>query len=123
MNKLVISIGSNSKDRDWQVRNCILWLKHILSNVATSEVYNSPAANGRDADYLNVVMKARCKEDFEEINDKLKKYEAVCGRTPVSKLVGDVPMDLDIVIWNDEIIRDRDYHQNYFQTGWQQLNK
>lgn len=86
-------------------------------------VYNSKAANGKDPDYLNVVMKAKCKYDFDEINDMLKKYEAVCGRTPMSKLVGDIPMDIDIIIWNGEIVRERDYNQEYFQTGWQQLEK
>lgn len=61
--------------------------------------------------------------DYDEINGTLKKYEAICGRTPLSKAIGDIPMDLDIVMWNDEIIRDKDFRQEYFQTGWKQLQK
>ena len=99
MNKLVISIGSNSKDREWQVENCIKWLKSKLSGVSHSEIYNSAASNGKDPDYLNVVMKAKCSENFDEINKKLKDYESVCGRTPLSKQTGEIPMDLDIIIW------------------------
>ena len=41
----------------------------------------------------------------------------------MSKKKGDIPMDLDIIIWNDEIIREADYNQHYFQIGWQQLNE
>lgn len=123
MNKLVISIGSNSKDREWQVENCIKWLKSKLSGVSHSEIYNSAASNGKDPDYLNVVMKAKCRENFDEINKKLKDYESVCGRTPSSKQTGEIPMDLDIIIWNGEIVRERDFNQEYFQTGWQQLEK
>lgn len=123
MNKLVISIGSNSKDREWQVENCIKWLKSKLSGVSHSEIYNSAASNGKDPDYLNVVMKAKCREDFAEINKKLKDYESVCGRTPLSKQTGEIPMDLDIIIWNGEIVRERDFNQKYFQTGWQQLDE
>ena len=123
MNKLVISIGSNSKDREWQVENCIKWLKSKLSGVSHSEIYNSAASNGKDPDYLNVVMKAKCRENFDEINKKLKDYESVCGRTQLSKQTGEIPMDLDIIIWNGEIVRERDFNQEYFQTGWQQLEK
>ena len=111
MNKLVISIGSNSKDREWQVENCIKWLKSKLSGVSHSEIYNSAASNGKDPDYLNVVMKAKCRENFDEINKKLKDYESVCGRTPLSKQTGEIPMDLDIIIWNGEIVRERDFNQ------------
>lgn len=123
MNNLVLSIGSNSKDREWQIKNCIKWLKHLLSNVSTSEIYNSKAANGKDPDYLNAVMEAKCRNNYDEINDILKKYEAVCGRAPISKQVGDIPMDLDIIIWNGQIVRERDFAQEYFQIGWKQLKK
>ncbi len=122
MNKLVISIGSNSNDKDWQVENCIAWLKTNLSGVSTSKIYGTPASNRKDPDYLNAVMKAKCKEDFNEIQQKLKDYETVCGRTPLSKQVGDIPMDLDIVIWNGNILRQRDFNQEYFQKGWQEIN-
>ena len=123
MNSLVLSIGSNSKDREWQVKNCIAWLKDKLHGVTVSDIYNSKAANGVDPDYLNAVMKAKCREELPEITDMLKKYETVCGRTPMSKKKGDIPMDLDIIIWNNEIIRETDYNQHYFQIGWQQLNE
>lgn len=98
-------------------------MKHLLSNVSTSEIYNSKAANGKDPDYLNAVMEAKCRNNYDEINDILKKYEAVCGRTPISKQVGDIPMDLDIIIWNGQIVRERDFAQEYFQIGWKQLKK
>ena len=50
MNTLVLSIGSNSRDREWQMRHCIEWLKHILSSVKVSSIYNSVAVNNRDSD-------------------------------------------------------------------------
>lgn len=122
MNKLVISAGSNSKDRDWQIESCLDWLKSNFSGVVASSVYNSRAANGKDPDYLNVVIKAKSHLEFSEVNDLLKKYESVCGRTPLSKKIGDVPMDLDIVIWNGDILREKDFNNDYFQIGWTELN-
>lgn len=123
MNTLTISIGSNSKDRDWQIKNCIEWLKSILKDTKVSSIYNSPAVSGADPDYMNAVMNGKCKETFDKIIAKLKEYETVCGRTPASKLEGIIPLDLDIVLWNGIIIRERDYNHSYFQKGWIELNK
>lgn len=121
-NSLVICIGSNGKDRDWQMNNCINWLKSILTDCQVSLIYNSPALNGNDDDYLNAVMIGKTKDTLEEATAKLKQYETVCGRTPKSKNLGIVPMDLDIIIWNDKILREKDFDHSYFQEGWKQLN-
>ena len=123
MNTFVLSNGSNSKDREWQMQTCIEWLKSNFSMVAMTPIYNSAAANGKDADYLNAVVKVKSKKTYEEINEAVKQYEHVCGRTPMSKLQGSIPMDIDIVVWNDEVVRQNDFDQNYFKTGWYMLNK
>ena len=31
------------------------------------------------------------------------------------------PIDLDIVVWNGEVVRPADYAQQYFQKGWHQI--
>lgn len=121
MNSLVISIGSNSRDRSWQIEHGIAWLKHTLSNTRVSSIYNSVAVNEHESDYLNAVMYAHTRMSLEDITALLKKYETVCGRTPASKLEGVIPMDIDIVLWNGEVIRQRDFAQQYFQRGWQEL--
>lgn len=120
-NTLVISIGSNSSDREWQMKHGIEWLRHTLNNTRVSSIYNSVAINNRDADYLNAVMIGTTKKSLEETTKLLKQYELVCGRTPASKIKGSIPMDIDIVMWNDYLLRQRDFSQQYFQRGWQEL--
>ena len=121
MNSLLISIGSNSRDRQWQMEHAILWLKKQLNGTKVSSIYNSEASNHCDPDYLNAVMYGECKHDLATITQKVKEYETICGRTPASKLTGNIPMDLDIVIWNGETIRSTDFNQAYFQKGWNEI--
>lgn len=123
MNSIVICIGSNSHDREWQMEHAIEWLRKQLSSTRISSIYNTQAENRRDPDYLNAVLEGHCKTDFETISKEVKEYETVCGRTPTSKLQGNIPMDLDIIMWNGEIMRPDDYKKTYFQIGWQELNK
>ena len=121
MNTLTLSIGSNSRDREWQMKHGIEWLRHTLSNARVSSVYNSLAVNGRDADYLNAVISASTKLSLDDAVALMKQYESVCGRTQASKLQGVIPIDIDIVLWNGEVIRPADFAQQYFQRGWQEL--
>ena len=121
MNTLTLSIGSNSRDREWQMKHGIEWLRHTLSNTRVSSVYNTLAVNGRDADYLNAVISASTKLSLDDAVALMKQYESVCGRTQASKLQGVIPIDIDIVLWNGEVIRPADFAQQYFQHGWQEL--
>lgn len=123
MDTVVISIGSNSPDREQQIKDGLGWLKNILGNAKISPVYNTHATNGKDPDYLNAVVIAECKEEYQTLNEKLKQYEKICGRTKESKLQGNIPIDMDIVIWHGDIMRENDFRQLYFQIGWKQLNE
>ena len=120
-NSLVICIGSNSNDREWQMKNGIKWLQALLYDCKVSSIYKAAAINGIDNEYLNAVIKAKTKESLNEITVLLKQYETIWGRTPASKQDGIIPIDLDIIMWNDEIIREKDFGHSYFREGWREI--
>lgn len=121
MNRVVISIGSNSEDCQTQMELAIQCLKSAFSNVTASAAYETPALNGKDAPYLNAVAVGETEMTFEEATAFLKQWEKSCGRTPESKLKGVIPIDLDIVVWNNEIMREKDYSYSFFTQGYNQL--
>lgn len=121
MNKLIISLGSNSSDRQWRMEQAVKHLEQILTKTVMSDVYESPAHNGVDAPYLNAVMLASTTKSFEEVNAAFKQWEIACGRTPASKMQGVIPIDLDVVVWNGEVIRVSDYSRDYVSKGVAQL--
>lgn len=122
-NAVVLSIGSNSVDREAQMTNCIAWLRGIATPTKLSSVYNSPASNGKDPDYLNAVAEITSALTHPELTKLLKDYERQCGRTPQSKALGSIPIDIDIVMWNGEVLRPKDFAQYYFAKGWNEINK
>ena len=122
-NAVVLSIGSNSADREAQMTNCIAWLRGIATLTKLSSVYNSPASNGKDPDYLNAVAEIATALTHPELTKLLKDYERQCERTPQSKSRGSIPSDIDIVMWNGEVLRPKDFAQYYFAKGWNEINK
>lgn len=122
MNELVLSIGSNSSDCQEQMNACIEWLHKILSEIKFSSIYETQAINGIDNAYLNGVVSGKVEKNYQEIHFIMKQYEIDRGRTVESKNNGSIPIDIDIVIWNGQVLRERDYNQSYFQIGWKQLN-
>lgn len=117
MNQLIISVGSNSPDREWQMTHAEKHLKQLLKKVVSSEIYEVPAYNGVDAPYLNMVMLAATNMEYSEVESAFKQWEIVCGRTPASKLQGVIPIDIDIVTWNGKVIKPVDYSREYVVKG------
>lgn len=121
MNKVALSIGSNSEDSANQMNMCIAWLSTLLKDVVTSCVYETPALNGKDKNYLNAVVVGYTESDYDSMRDMAKRYEYEKGRTPESKYQGCIPIDVDVVMWNDDILRAGDFSQSYFQIGWNEI--
>lgn len=121
MNFVVLSLGSNCVERSKMMSDCIDWLFDLLSNANVSKIYETKALNGVDNNYLNAVLSGYTKEEYNVLNEKIKQYEIECGRTKESKSLGVIPIDVDIVILNDDVIRNNDYNQAYFQIGWNEI--
>ena len=117
----VLSIGSNTTDSLQRVTECLNWLANKFNLTAHASAYTTPAVNGKDADYVNTVAVITTSLSLPELNAVLKDYEKSCGRTQESKQQGAIPIDVDIVMWNQEIVRPNDYNQNYFKIGWREI--
>ncbi|MBR5332670.1 MAG: 2-amino-4-hydroxy-6-hydroxymethyldihydropteridine diphosphokinase [Muribaculaceae bacterium] len=121
MNTLVIGIGSNSKDCQQQMACAMEHLATLFYEVKVSSVYETPALNGKDASYLNAVAIAKTDMELSQATSCLKQWEKQCGRTPESKLQGSIPIDLDIVVWNDDVLREKDFSYSFFTKGYKEL--
>lgn len=112
----VISIGSNVEPKAQHVADAIAWLAETLTDVESSESYTTPPLRGVGEDYCNAVAIGFCTLPLEELNAKLKEYEAASGRLP-----GKIVIDLDIVMKDNEVLRPRDFQAEYFCHGYNEL--
>lgn len=120
-NRLVLSLGSNCGDREANVRKAADWLGRLLSCIRCSGIYETPEVHEKGSPYMNAVVIGETAENLEAFNAELKQYELRAGRDETCRLMGLVPIDIDIVVCNDEVLRPFDYSSRFFTIGYRHL--
>ncbi|MTK52999.1 2-amino-4-hydroxy-6-hydroxymethyldihydropteridine diphosphokinase [Paludibacter sp.] len=103
-NTYIVSIGSNS-NAEQNVTAVQILLNNAFTNVRFSNFQWIPAiGNHYTQPFYNGAVSFESSLTALELKPKLKAMEVILGRTPEQKAQGIVPMDLDIIVCNEEII-------------------
>lgn len=119
--EVILSVGSNSGDRQSQVSAGAEWLKTLLSDTHISSIYSTGDCHGGPREYFNAVVRGMTSIDISILDNLCKEYEVSHGRTPEARRKGDVPIDIDIVVFNNQTIRSNDFCRDFFQIGYKQI--
>ena len=112
--QIILSLASNrfQKANLSKARCC---LEEILSDMQyTKEIWTQPVGNAKRRDaYLNQLVKGTTELDEEALNDWLKQTELSFGRTQAKRLLGIVPIDLDLLEFDGEKRHPDDWERTY----------
>ena len=125
LSKVLICIGSNWGDRFATVRDAITILSGTTAGIRSSSIYETPAAGNLpdSPPYMNAVVEAKVECSCEELQRKLKQMEINAGRNAECRRLGRVPLDMDIVEFENKILRPEDFMQSYYRMGREELEK
>ena len=118
-NSVVLGIGSNVSSA--HVENALEWLGRRLDAMERSSLYVTPPVGGGSRPYVNAVASGCVHMPEGEFNMLLKDFEAGCGRDGYARSAGIVPVDIDIVVWNGDVVRPWDFAQSFFRIGFSEL--
>ena len=107
MQQVFVSIGSNIDPR-----NNIEEARIILGNLfdcTFSGLYETRAEGFEGNDFINSVVGFETDLQLIELRDKLKQIEKKMGRTEIQKGMSDRIIDLDIILYGDQVIEDDDF--------------
>lgn len=122
MNKAIVGIGSNIVEARLSVEECCNLLMSMVEEVKFSSVYETEAVGSLpQPNYHNCVGVISTTRPFEEMNQLLKDMEREAGRLPEHKAEGKVIIDIDIVVWNGEVIKPTDLTRTYMTIGMDEL--
>ena len=124
MAKALISLGANTTDKKQRLADTIVAIAQIAFIEAQTPIYET-AAEGSVATlpYANALILIETSAEYEELRVTFKQWERNAGRTAESKAQGLIPLDIDIVTWNDHVIKERDMEFEYMKLGMKLLNE
>jgi 2-amino-4-hydroxy-6-hydroxymethyldihydropteridine diphosphokinase len=112
-NSVIISIGSNI-DAEKNIRIMLdLLSKHTEIVKVSRLVITKPIGIENQPDFTNGAVKIATPLEKDKLNKLLKTIEDQLGRDRTAAKFGPRTIDLDIVVWNGEII-DNDYYTRDF---------
>lgn len=126
--KVILSLGSNCGDRRTMLSRAVEWLDGRLSAMETSDFYETPALADKEGrcsnpTYMNAVVRGIYYGDGPlALQIEAKQYEEAAGRDTAARACGCVPIDIDVVISDGTVLRERDAASRFFTIGLEQLD-
>jgi len=113
MNTALIMLGSNSNaEQNFEItKEKLNEYFEIISQ--SSRIQTKPIGKQYIADFYNEAVKILSAETADETRFIFKQIEIDLGRTPESKKIGLIPIDIDLIYWNEKLLHD-DYNRFEF---------
>ena len=122
MAKALLSLGANTPDKRQRLADAMTTIAQIAHIEAETPIYETPAEGSvATLPYANALLLIETSAEYEELRATFKEWERNAGRTPESKAQGVIPLDIDIVVWNEQIIKERDMEFEYMKLGMKLL--
>jgi len=123
MNDVIIGIGSNI-EAEKNIPDMLKILKtHVEVLKVSALVQTKPIGIENQPEFTNGAVKLRTGLDQIKLNKLLKSIEDQMGRDRDAPKYGPRCIDLDIVIWNDEILDDDYYSRDFLQKSVKELRE
>lgn len=116
MNKALLSIGSNTNAL-FNLNRAIKKLQLNFNNIQFTETAESkPYGTIYKRPFLNTLAYFKTNMSKDELINCFKSIEIEMGRRPNDKEQGKVIIDIDLIKWNNEIVKPEDFKRSYVRN-------
>ncbi len=123
MSEVIVSLGSNINP-DENIRQACSILENEYEVIARSPfVKTKPIGFTQQPDFINGCITVKTSLSQAEFSEYLKKTEIRMGRIRTENKNGPRTIDLDIVVWDGEIVNNDYYEKSFVQDAVDQLLK
>lgn len=121
INTAIISIGSNINAEE-NISSMLEVLGNEVEILKVSSMLKTkPIGIENQPEFTNGAVKIKTGLSREELNRHLKKIEDQLGRDRSAPKFGPRTIDLDIVIWNGDIVDEDYYTRDFLQKSIQEV--
>ena len=113
MHKVLLSIGTNT-DACFNMKRAIDSLHSCFPNIQFTTIIESVACGAIfKGPFLNTLAYFETNMVKEDIKVRFKGIEKNMGRQPSHKAEGIVIIDIDLIQWNNEVLKPEDFKRDY----------
>ena len=115
MHSILLSLASNHEQEKnlSEARKALTQV--LISPDYTPAIWTEPYGKKEGALYLNQLVSAQTDLDNDELNCRLKEIEKAQGRDDEARRQGLVPIDLDLLLYDQQRFHLRDWQRPYIQ--------
>ena len=118
MNHALISLAANDEKKETTIAHALRLIESYCVILNQTPVYRSEAAGeSQQPSYANALLQVETDQEYEELRRRFKSLEHDAGRTPASKERGIIPLDIDIISWNETLSKNKDMEYDYMKKG------
>jgi 2-amino-4-hydroxy-6-hydroxymethyldihydropteridine diphosphokinase len=121
-NTVIIGIGSNINAEENISKMLKVLGKEVEILKVSSLLKTKPIGIENQPEFTNGAVKIQTGLSWEELNRLLKNIEDQLGRDRSAPKFGPRTIDLDIVVWNGEIVDEDYYTRDFLQKSVQEIS-
>ena len=123
MSHVLFSLGSNLgwMEASQKLMNIRPLLGRMCTNLRFSSIYPTDGVGKWVGKYANCVAEGETTMPLNELEHGCKQLELEEGRTSVARRMGIVPIDIDIVRYDNIVVRPQNLQYDYMKPGLQEL--
>lgn len=118
MHTAIICLGSNVEPRLSRLKSAVKCIEHFAVIEAASCCKESDDVTQRSQPYVNMAIKCTTTLNINEFCKRLSDIEVRGGRLAD---LPEVAIDVDLVVWDDEVVSKKDLNQPYFSPLYDEL--
>ena len=120
-NRAVLGLGSNI-DPEENTQKAIELIRAVFGLIKISSfVRTEPVGFKEQAPFLNGAVLIETELDAASLKARLREIEAELGRVRAENKNGPRTIDLDILVWNDEVVDDDVYERGFLRDSIKEL--
>lgn len=123
MHKVLLSIGSNS-NAYFNMEQATNYLLSYFPNIKfTSTIETEPHGAIYKSFFLNALAYFETNMSKDQLSLQLKTIEKDMGRQPAHKAEGKIIIDIDLAIWDNDVLKPDDFKHGYMQVLMSQIQE
>ncbi|WP_297720559.1 MATE family efflux transporter [uncultured Porphyromonas sp.] len=112
-----LSIGTTILDSEEKIKSYLA--TEFPDNQFSSFYITDDVSKNSSKNYLNSVLRVKTSLTLDEMIAKTKQIESQFGRKKDAS--GEVALDVDVVLMDSQILRNKDFNRDYFQIGYNEI--